>query len=104
MTTERRVHQRIKPERMLVVEYPDYLGRVVDLSPSGAFIEDERPLRLGETLPFKLWLNSVEAVEVSGVIRRVEEGSGIAVEFVGLKETEYNRLCEFLDTRPLWQM
>lgn len=104
MPSERRVHRRIKPERMLVVEYPDYLGRVVDLSPSGAFIEDERYVSPGETLPFRIWLTATESVEMTGVVRRVEEGNGIAVEFVGLKAEEYTRLCEFLDARPLWQM
>lgn len=94
---ERRVaFRRIIPNQILLAEFPHSFGRVRDLSPFGAFIEDKRAVSLGEHISFRLWLNSIDAIPVQAAIRRMEEGRGVGVEFVGMSEADSDRMLSYL--------
>ena len=91
---------RIKPKKMVLVEYPNYLSRVRDLSPVGAFIEDRRYLPPGQHVSLKLWLDSISPIPIDVTVRRVDEGHGIGGQFASLKESDYDRLRQFCRAQP----
>lgn len=79
----------------MFVEYANHLARVRNLSLSGAFIEDTRPLPLGQMLHFKLWLDDIKpALETDAMIRRSDVGQGLGVEFMSMSESDRARLRE----------
>lgn len=83
---------RIMPRQEIKVEYPTIAPRVRNLSLTGAFIEDKRPLSRGRVLPVKLWISPAESITVNAMVRRVEEGQGMGVEFLGMSDTDYHLL------------
>lgn len=98
MESNRRIWRRVAPEATVVADYPGLRSVVRDLSPTGAFIEDERPFPVGKR--FQLRLRSEELsgeIEVTAVVRRVEPQVGMAVEFVSLSRSGKERLREFVN-------
>jgi hypothetical protein len=83
---------RVKPKEEMKVEYPTIAPRVRNLSLTGAFIEDKRPLSKGRVLPVKLWVLPNEAITVNAMVRRVEDGEGMGVEFLGMSDADHTRL------------
>jgi hypothetical protein len=84
---ERRIRLRIKPGPSLSVEYPGLRSEIRDLSETGAFIADERPLPVGRHLDLRLRVDeSGPSLQVRAVVRRVEPQVGMAVEFTSLSE------------------
>jgi Tfp pilus assembly protein PilZ len=66
-----------------------YIGRVVNLSRGGAFIETDKIHFIGEELRLRFSLPFVDAsVEVVGVVRHPyasrDDGEGVGVQFIGL--------------------
>jgi len=93
---ERRVQSRVKPRCVVAVEYPGLAAQIRDISPTGAFIADERPLPLGRRLELHFRLdNSGPVIEVHAVVRRVDAQIGMAVEFIQLTEEAAARLVEY---------
>lgn len=95
--SERRVQPRVKPKAAMVVEYPGLRALIRDLSPTGAFIEDERPLPVGRTIELRLCGDAIEpAIQVRAIVRRVEPQVGMGVEFITLSEEARSRLRAML--------
>jgi hypothetical protein len=86
---------RIHLQHPLTGEYHHYRIPLQDLSLTGAFIEDDLPLSVGQTLPLTLWLNESESIEVEAIVRRADKGHGVGVEFVGMSHPDSLRLREF---------
>ena len=83
----RRVRRRIKPDIVVCVEFPGLRAIIRDVSTTGAFIEDERPLPVGRGVDLQVRFDkSLPPVEVRAVVRRVEPQVGMAVEFTSLSE------------------
>ncbi|MFQ5926518.1 MAG: PilZ domain-containing protein [Terriglobia bacterium] len=100
--TERRVRPRIKPESALVVEYPGLQTLIRDISTTGAFIEDERPLPVGRVIDLGLRRTSSHPpIELRAVVRRVEPQVGMAVEFIALSEEAEAQLREIVAEKNL---
>lgn len=76
--------------------------RVRDISHTGAFVEDKHPLPAGQRVQLRFWLNTVEPVVIDSVIRRAEEGRGVAAEFLTMTEADHNQLREFLTLALYW--
>lgn len=95
---ERRAQPRIQPDRRVYVDYPDLRPRVRDISMSGAFVEDHRPLPPGRMLNMTLWLDEQTPVTARAMIRRAEEGVGMGVEFLSMSDADLNRLRRFVGT------
>lgn len=104
MRGKQRAYPRTKPPGILLVEFTNYLGRVRDISPKGAFIEDEHRFSSGEKVSFHLWLDIIDPIPIGATIRRVEDEQGIGVEFDLLQEIHYNRLCEYCGVAPHWSL
>ncbi len=96
---EKRSAPRLRPTFPLYVEYAER-SSVRDISLSGAFIEDKRPLPSGQRFQLRFWLGAIEPVVVNAAIRRVEEGQGMGVEFLSMSPADYDHLYAFLHTAP----
>jgi len=93
---ERRVQSRVKPSCVVAVEYPGLTAQIRDISPTGAFIADERPLPLGRRMDLRFRLDdSGPTIEVHAVVRRVDAQIGMAVEFIQLTEEAAARLVKY---------
>lgn len=89
---ERREDRRQPPPTPLYVEYPDYQPRVRDISLSGAFVEDSRPLRPGRLVRIRLTDRTNPPFEIKAMVRRVIPDQGMTVEFVEMSAETRRRL------------
>jgi len=80
-------------------EYHHYRVPLQDLSLTGAFIEDDLPLSVGQCFPLTIWLDENQSIEVEAVVRRAAPGQGVGIEFVGMSHPDSARLREFFTTR-----
>jgi c-di-GMP-binding flagellar brake protein YcgR len=96
--SDRRSHLRVVPPEAIVAEYPGLRSVIRDLSPTGAFIEDNRPFPVGHLIELRLRGDSLRApIEVKAIVRRVEPQIGMAVEFVALSEHTRETLLDFIE-------
>lgn len=90
---ERRAQIRVQPPAPLFAEYPGLESVVRDLSLTGAFVEDERPLPLGRVFTLRLCGSPFpQSLELRAIVRRVEPHVGMAVEFLAMSEEALKRL------------
>ncbi len=78
------------------IEYVAPSPRVRDLSLNGAYVLDTRPFHIGESVEFRLWLGPRDSIVVRGMVRRVETGKGMALEFIHIDGTDRRRLKDYL--------
>lgn len=96
--SERRSHLRIVPPQAIVAEYPGLRSVIRDLSPTGAFVEDERPFPVGHVIDVRLRGEGLpHPLSVKAVVRRVEPQIGMAVEFVALNHEDRVQLLRFIE-------
>jgi PilZ domain len=96
--SDRRSHFRVVPPEAIVAEYPGLRSVIRDLSPTGAFIEDNRPFPVGHLIDLRLRGDSLATpVLVKAIVRRVEPQIGMAVEFVALTKATREILLAFID-------
>lgn len=93
---ERRLSPRVYNEGAVQVEYilPD--PRVRDLSISGLYVADPRPLQRGQPVELKLRLGPGDPLSVRGMVRRVDPGQGMGIEFIHLEPADRRRLREYV--------
>lgn len=96
----RRCGLRITPNRPLLAHYPNYLGRVRDISLTGAFIETQRPPLPGQKLRVTFWRDVENIVQLEGVVRRVEPLCGIGVKFLRMNGAGVRFLCNYWSLTP----
>lgn len=95
--SDRRAHLRIIPPEAIVAEYPGLRSVIRDVSPTGAFVEDDRPFPVGRVIDLRLRGEGLEApIEVKAIVRRVEPQIGMAVEFVALSKDARLNLLRFI--------
>ncbi len=96
LESERRVRNRVRPVAVTPVEFPEVRSQIRDVSPTGAFIADERPFPVGRKLNMRFRLDGRGPVlEVQAVVRRVDPQIGMAVEFTELSEEAAAILTEY---------
>ncbi len=94
---DRRSHSRVIPPEAIVAEYPGLRSVVRDLSPTGAFVEDDRPFPVGRVIDLRLRGEGLEIpIQVKAIVRRVEPQIGMAVEFVALSKDARAQLQQFI--------
>ncbi len=96
----RRSHLRIRPNRPLLAHAQNYLGRVRDISFTGAFIESERPPLPGQKLSVTFWVDVENLVRLEAVVRRVEALRGMGVEFLQINGAGVRLLCAYWSVMP----
>lgn len=96
--SDRRSQLRVVPQEAIVAEYPGLRSVIRDLSPTGAFIEDNRPFPVGHLIELRLRGESLrEPIYVKAIVRRVEQQIGMAVEFIALSENTRETLLDFIE-------
>ena len=96
--SDRRGHLRVIPPEAIVAEYPGLRSVIRNLSPTGAFVEDNRPFPVGHLIDLRLRGESLsEPIHVRAIVRRVEPQIGMAVEFVALAESNRAVLWRFIE-------
>jgi hypothetical protein len=96
--SDRRQNLRIIPPEAIVAEYPGIRSVIRDLSPTGAFVEEDRPFPVGRVIDMRLRGEGLEEeIEVKAIVRRVEAQIGMAVEFIALSKGTRAYLLKFVD-------
>lgn len=102
LEAERRVQRRVRLASQIPVEFPGVGSQIRDISPTGAFIADERPFPLGRKLQLRFRLDaSSPTIEVQAIVRRVDPQIGMAVEFIELSEEAVKQLNRYADQQSL---
>ena len=95
MESDRRLEPRARGET-ITVEFLAPIPRVRDLSTSGLYLLDPHPLQLGQTVELRLAFDSGEPVRVRGMIRRMDPGQGMAIEFIHIDAAARRRVKDFI--------
>lgn len=84
---------RFKTRKLVRAEYGGSQSSLGDLSLTGAFIRTAKPLQAGKELKLRLVGEHLEEpINLSAVIRRREQGHGMAVEFTQFRNQDQRRL------------
>lgn len=92
---DRRLDARVA-DGIIQVEYVAPSPHVRDLSVSGLYLADTRTLQRGQPIELKLRLGGSDAIVVRGMVRRVDPGQGVAIEFIHVDAADRRRIKEFI--------
>ncbi len=104
MRVERRSGPRVKPKETLFVDYPAYRASVRDINLSGAFIEDLRPIPPGHVIRLRIQLSENESITANVMVRHMEEGRGMGVEFLAMNDADRNRLRKIVGGETVFEV
>ncbi len=104
MGAERRSGPRVKPKETLFVDYPAYRASVRDINLSGAFIEDPRPIPPGHVIRLRIQLSESESITANVMVRRVEQGRGMGVEFLAMNVADRDRLRKIVGGKTVFEV
>jgi hypothetical protein len=79
-----------------MVEYIIPHRHIRDLSVSGFFVDDPHPYHIGESIELRLLLGESAPILATGMVRRVEPGKGMAVEFIRIDADARRRIKEYI--------
>ena len=95
MPEEKRGAPRFVARDRILVCYPEFEPIIRDLSEAGAFIEDRRPFRAGQT--FRLRIPREDGViDILAMVRRVDLGHGMGVEFLEMSYSSREHLRQLV--------
>jgi hypothetical protein len=92
---ERRLDARVT-DGIIRVEYVAPSPHVRDLSTSGLYLLDPRPLQRGQPVELKLRLADNQVIVVQGMVRRVDPGHGMGIEFTHVEAADRRRIKEYI--------
>lgn len=93
---DRRLNPRVADDRVVRIEFVAPSPKVRDLSVSGLYILDTRPLQRGQQVELRLTLGLHEPILIRGMVRRVDPGQGAAIEFIQIDAAGRRRLKEYV--------
>lgn len=93
---ERRLDRRAPATGKVEVEYILPGPKVRDLSVSGIYVYDTRPMQRGQTVDLRLRLADGESLIVKGMVRRVDAATGMAIEFIHIDQHDRRRIRDFV--------
>lgn len=92
---DRRLDPRVA-NGVIEVEYVAPSPHLRDLSISGLYLLDQRPFQRGQPVQLKLGLGSLGTIVVQGMVRRVDQGTGMAIEFTQVDQADRRKIKEFI--------
>jgi len=92
---DRRLDARVS-DGVIQVEYVVPSPKVRDLSVSGLYLKDPRTLQRGQPIELLLRIAGEEPILIRGMVRRVDPGEGMAVEFIQLSAADRRKIKEFV--------
>jgi len=104
MRAKRRSDPRVKPKETLLVDYAAYRPAMRDISLSGVFIEDPRPIPPGHVIRLRIQLSETESITANVMVRRVEEKRGMGVEFLAMNDAIRNRLRKIVGGETVFEV
>ena len=93
---ERRRQPRLHPSFPLYADYAGRCRRVCDLSPSGAYVEDNACLPSGTPVTVSLWLNEYNVLELGARVQHCHKGRGMGLRFTEIAESQQGELHHYL--------
>ena len=81
---------------VIKVEYLAPSPQVRDLSVSGLYLKDSRTLQRGQPIELLLRFSGEEPILIRGMVRRVDPGEGMAIEFIQLSAADRRRIKDFI--------
>jgi hypothetical protein len=92
---DRRLDPRVASEEIRI-EFLSPIPRVRDLSTSGLYLLDPRPLQRGQTVELRLAFDAGEPVVVRGMVRRIDPGLGMGIEFIHIDAAARRRVKHYI--------
>jgi hypothetical protein len=92
---DRRLDARVS-DGVIQVEYVVPSPKVRDLSVSGLYLQDPRTLQRGQPIELLLHIAGHEPILIRGMVRRVDPGEGMAIEFIQLSAADRRKIKEFV--------
>ncbi|MBI3403918.1 MAG: PilZ domain-containing protein [Acidobacteria bacterium] len=92
---DRRLDPRVTND-VVYVEYVAPSPHVRDLSQSGLYLLDQRPLLRGQPVQLKLGLGDIGTIVVQGMVRRVDPGTGMGIEFTQIDAADRRKIKEYI--------
>jgi hypothetical protein len=92
---DRRLSPRVA-DSIIQIEYVAPSPQVRDLSVSGVYVLDPRPLQRGQSVELRLRLGDTEPITIRGMVRRVDPGEGMGIEFIQIGAADRRRIREFI--------
>ena len=92
---DRRLDSRVA-DGVIKVEYVAPSPQVRDLSVSGLYLKDPRTLHRGKSIELLLRIASEEPILIRGMVRRVDAGEGMAIEFIQLSAADRRKIKDFI--------
>ena len=92
---DRRLEPRVM-RNVVEVEYVAPSPQVRDLSQSGMYLTDQRPFQRGQPVQLKLVLADLGIVIVQGMVRRVDPGMGMGIEFTHVELADRRKIKEYV--------
>ena len=92
---DRRLEARVM-KNIVEVEYVAPSPQVRDLSLSGMYLSDQRPFQRGQPVQLKLVLGDLGMIIVQGMVRRVDPGIGMGIEFTHVDSADRRKLKEYV--------
>lgn len=82
------------------VEFPELRARVRNLSLSGVYVEDPRPIARGRVVLLRVHTGD-QTITARAMVRRVDEGTGMSLEFVEMSADDRARLRALVGSDPV---
>lgn len=93
-----RVQRRVMPFVSVPAVYSGHRSIIRNLSDTGAYIEDDRPLPVGREVEVHLGgEGAVPEIRLRAMVRRMDSHLGMAVEFIAVSQEAHRRLLHFLE-------
>ena len=92
---DRRLDPRVA-DGVIHVEYVVPSPQVRDLSVSGVYQWDTRPMLVGQPVELRMRLSNAEPMVIRGMVRRVDPGRGMAIEFIHISGDDRRSIKEFI--------
>ncbi len=94
---EKRFAPRAPADGKVEVEYILPGPKPKDISSSGIYLYEERPFQRGQSIELKLRLANGREFRVRGMVRRVDPGVGMGIEFINLTAHDRKMLRDFVE-------
>ena len=94
---DRRLDPRVA-DGIIQIEFVAPSTKVRDLSVSGLYLVDPRTFQRGQPVELRLKIGEGEPMRIRGMVRRVDPGLGMAIEFIQVDAAARRRIKEFIAT------
>jgi PilZ domain-containing protein len=96
---DRRRHERVPIDLQININGRDAATHSIDISAGGLYVETSSSILVGTAVKLGIWLRKKRFL-VNAIVRTVDPGIGMGVEFIGLCDADRKAIGELIE-RPL---